>query len=74
VIDELSVVQTPSIVNILSEARKFGLTVVLIQQYLMQVSADIMKSIFANTVNYFCFKLARDDAEIVAQKLKYGSR
>ncbi len=69
VIDEVSVVQTPSLIQILSEARKFGLTVVLAQQYLMQVSGEILMSIFANMVNYFCFKLARDDAETVARNL-----
>lgn len=69
VVDEVSVVQTPSINHILSEARKFGLTIVIIQQYMMQVSADILKSIFANMVNYFCFKLARDDAEVVVRNL-----
>jgi hypothetical protein len=69
VIDEVSVVQTPSLIHILSEARKFGLVVVVIQQYMMQVSAEILKSIFANMVNYFCFKLARDDAEVVVRNL-----
>ena len=70
-VDEVSVIQTPSLVHILSEARKFGLTVVLTQQYLMQVSADVLQSIFANMVNYFAFKLARDDAEIVAKNLNF---
>jgi DNA helicase HerA-like ATPase len=69
VIDEISVVQTPSLVHILSEARKFGLTVVMAQQYLMQVSGEILQSVFANMVNYFCFKLARDDAEVAAKNL-----
>lgn len=69
IVDEVSVVQTPSLIHILSEARKFGLTVVLAQQYLMQVGAELLQSIFANTVNYFCFKLARDDAEVVARNL-----
>ena len=69
VIDEVSVVQTPSLIQILSEARKFGLTVVLAQQYLLQVSGEILMSIFANMVNYYCFKLARDDAETVARNL-----
>ena len=70
-VDEVSVIQTPSLIHILSEARKFGLTVVLTQQYLMQVSADVLQSIFANMVNYFAFKLARDDAEIVAKNLNF---
>jgi hypothetical protein len=69
IVDEISVVQTPSLIHILSEARKFNMTVIIAQQYLMQVSAQILQSIFANVVNYFCFKLARDDAEVVAKNL-----
>ncbi len=70
-VDEVSIVQTPSLVHILSEARKFGLTIILAQQYLMQVSAPILQSVFANTVNYFCFKLSRDDGETVARNLNF---
>jgi len=69
IIDEVSIVQSPSLIHILSEARKFGLTVILTQQYLMQVSADVLRSILANTVNYFCFKLSREDAEIAARNI-----
>ncbi len=70
-IDEVSIVQTPSLTHILSESRKFNLTLILAQQYLMQVTAPILQSIFANMVNYFCFKLSRDDAEIVARNLNF---
>ena len=70
-VDEVSIVQTPSLTHILSEARKFGLGLVLTQQYLMQVSASILQSMFANAINYFCFKLSRDDAETVARNLNF---
>ena len=69
IVDEVSVVQSPSLIHILSEARKFGLTVILTQQYLMQVSAGVLQSILANTVNYFIFKLSREDAEIAARNV-----
>lgn len=68
-VDEVSVVQTPSLIHILSEARKFGLSVILAQQYLLQVQAELLASVFANTVNYYCFKISRDDAEILARNL-----
>lgn len=68
-VDELSIVQTPSLAFILSESRKFNLSILIIQQYLMQISAELIKSVFANVVNYFCFKLAREDAEILAKTL-----
>ena len=71
VVDEFSVVQTPSLIHILSEARKFGLTVIFAQQYLMQVSGELLQSVFANVVNYFCFKMSRDDAEVIARNLNF---
>ncbi|MBI4065557.1 DUF87 domain-containing protein [Candidatus Gottesmanbacteria bacterium] len=71
IIDEVSIVQTPSLSHILSEARKFNMGIIMAQQYLSQVSAPILQSIFANAVNYFCFKLSRDDAEIVARNLNF---
>jgi energy-coupling factor transporter ATP-binding protein EcfA2 len=71
IVDEFSLVQTPSLIHILSEARKFGLTVVFAQQYLMQVSGELLQSVFANVVNYFCFKMSRDDAEVIARNLNF---
>ena len=55
----------------MSEARKFGLTVIFAQQYLMQVSGELLQSVFANVVNYFCFKMSRDDAEVIARNLNF---
>ena len=62
-IDEVSVVQNPALAQILSEARKFNLFVVLTQQYLTQVDKELKDSIFANTYNYFCFRVSEEDAE-----------
>lgn len=70
-IDEFALVQNPSLIHILSEARKFGLTIILAQQYLVQVSAQILHSVYANAINYFCFKLSRDDAETIARNLNF---
>ena len=46
----------------LSEARKFNLFVVLTQQYLSQVDKELKDSIFANTSNYYCFRVSEEDA------------
>jgi DNA helicase HerA-like ATPase len=62
-IDEVSVVQNPALAQILSEARKFNLFVVLTQQYLNQVDKALKDSIFANISNYFCFRVSEEDAE-----------
>lgn len=62
-IDEVSVVQTPALASILSEARKFNLFVILTQQYFTQVDKSLKDSIFANVNNYYCFRVSEEDAE-----------
>lgn len=61
-IDEVSVVQNPALASILSEARKFNLFVVLTQQYFSQVDKTLKDAIFANVYNYYCFRVAEEDA------------
>jgi len=65
IVDETSLVQNPALASILSEARKFGLTVIFAQQYLGQLEQDILKSVQANMVNLFCFKVSKEDADMV---------
>ena len=62
IIDEVSVVQNPALAAILAEARKFNLTVVLTQQYFGQIDKDLRDAIFANTYNYYTFKVSEEDA------------
>lgn len=62
IIDEVSVVQNPTIAQILAEARKFNLIVILTQQYFGQVEKDLRDAIFANVYNYYMFKVSKEDA------------
>lgn len=62
-IDEVSVVQNPALAQILSEARKFNLSVILTQQYFGQIDKDLRDAIFANVYNYYVFKVSEEDAE-----------
>lgn len=62
IVDEVSVIENPSLVKILSEARKFGLHVILSFQYLDQISIELQHAIRSNIINYFCFKVSREDA------------
>lgn len=62
IVDEVSVVQNPALAAILAEARKFNLTVVLTQQYFGQIEKDLRDAIFANTYNYYTFKVSEEDA------------
>ncbi len=69
VIDEFSLVQNPAFAQILAEARKFGLTIIMSQQYLGQVDLELLQSMQANVSNLFCFKLNRADAEVVKRMM-----
>ncbi len=69
IIDEVSVVQNPTLAQILAEARKFNLTVVLTQQYFGQVEKDLRDAIFANVYNYYAFKVSEEDARALEGNL-----
>lgn len=69
VIDEVSVVQNPALAQILAEARKFNLTVILTQQYFGQVEKDLRDAIFANVFNYYTFKVSEEDARALEGNL-----
>jgi hypothetical protein len=69
VIDEVSVVQNPALSQILAEARKFNLTVILTQQYFGQIEKDLRDAIFANVFNYYTFKVSEEDARALEGNL-----
>lgn len=69
IIDEVSVVQNPAMAAILAEARKFNLTVILTQQYFGQIEKDLRDAIFANTYNYYVFKVSEEDARALEGNL-----
>lgn len=85
IIDEVSVVQNPALAQILAEARKFNLSVILTQQYFGQIEQDLKAAIFSNVFNYYAFKVSEEDAralegnlnielpkELVEQEHKHG--
>ncbi|HEY5667885.1 MAG TPA: DUF87 domain-containing protein [Candidatus Saccharimonadales bacterium] len=69
IVDEVSVVQNPAIAQILAEARKFNLTVILTQQYFGQVDKELRDAIFANVFNYYTFKVSEEDARALEGNL-----
>ena len=69
IIDEVSIVQNPALAQILAEARKFNLTVILTQQYFGQVEKDLRDAIFANVFNYYTFKVSEEDARALEGNL-----
>lgn len=65
IIDEVSVVQNPTIAQILAEARKYNLFVFLSQQYFGQIDDGLKNAIFSNVSNYYVFKVSEQDARAI---------
>ena len=65
IIDEVPVVENPILARYLSEARKYNLSLVLAGQYFNQISDELKNSIFANTVNYYIFRVSKLDANLL---------
>lgn len=69
IVDEVSVVQNPTLASILAEARKFNLTVILTQQYFGQIEKSLQDAIFANVYNYYVFRVSEEDARALEGNL-----
>ena len=70
-IDEFQNFTTDSINTILSEARKYGLNLVIAHQYLGQLGGDgdsIKSAVFGNVGSWFTFKIGSEDAEVMEKE------
>jgi len=68
-VDEFQSLATQSFVTLLSEARKFGLSLVLANQFLSQIKQErIVQSIFGNVGTLICFRLGIADAEMMERE------
>ena len=70
IIDEVSVIQNPTLASILAEARKYNLFVFLTQQYFGQIDDELKAAIFANVYNYYVFRVSQEDAKALEGNLK----
>jgi hypothetical protein len=68
-IDEFQNFATDSFVEILSEARKYQLSLILAHQNLSQLSENLRDSILANCGIQACFRVNREDAQLLAKEL-----
>jgi hypothetical protein len=68
-IDEFQNFATNSFIEILSEARKYKLSLILAHQNLSQLSEDLRDSILANCGIQACFRVNREDAQLLAREL-----
>jgi len=62
-VDEFQSIATQNFISMLSEARKFGLGIVLANQFVSQIrNPSIVQSIFGNVGTIIVFRVGRDDA------------
>ena len=64
-VDEFQNVATPSISAILSEARKYGLSLNIAHQFIGQLPEDIKDAVFGNVGNMVTFRVGTEDAEFL---------
>ncbi len=64
-IDEMHSFVTLSFADILSESRKYGLSLFLTHQFLDQLHEDIRKAIFGNVGTLITFRIGTEDAETI---------
>jgi len=67
-IDEVHSFITKSFVDILSESRKYGLSLFITHQFLDQLPEDIQKSILGNVGTLISFRVGSGDAKVMAEE------
>ena len=69
-IDEFQNVTTDSISSILSEARKYRLSLNIAHQYISQLEDNIKNAVFGNVGSMAVFRVGTEDATFLEQKFK----
>ena len=64
-IDEFQNVSTPSIASILSEARKYKLSLTMAHQFIAQLDQNIKDAVFGNVGSMAVFRVGSDDAQFL---------
>ncbi len=67
-VDECQNLATPTMANILSEARKYGLALVLANQYIGQLKDYILQGILGNVGSLVSFRVGVTDAEVLSKE------
>lgn len=67
-VDEFQNFATTSFIKILSEARKYRLSIILANQYMAQIPEDVQKAILGNAGTITCFALGANDADILKKE------
>ena len=65
-VDEFQNFATESFANILSEARKYRLDLIIGHQYVEQLEEEVAAAVFGNVGTIMCFRIGSADAEFMA--------
>ncbi len=67
-IDEFQNVSTPAIASILSEARKYKLSLTVVHQFIAQLDQSIKDAVFGNVGSLVSFRVGSEDAQFLEQQ------
>lgn len=68
--DEFHNFTTPSIATILSEARKYRLSLIMAHQFIGQLTDEIRKAVFGNAGTLVSFRIGREDTEMMEKQFE----
>ncbi|MFA4937340.1 MAG: TraM recognition domain-containing protein [Patescibacteria group bacterium] len=69
-VDEFQNFITESFANILSEARKYRLNLILAHQYIEQLGDVVKAAVFGNVGTIICFRVGAEDAEFLEKEFE----
>lgn len=67
-VDEFQNFATPSFANILSEARKYRLSLIMAHQYIAQLDEVVADAVFGNVGTVVTFRVGGSDAEVLVKE------
>lgn len=68
IVDEFQNFATGSFANILSEARKFNLSLIVAHQYIKQLAEEVADAVFGNVGTIISFRIGAEDAELMEKE------
>lgn len=69
-IDEFQNISTPAIASILSEARKYKLSLTMAHQFIAQLDETIRGAVFGNVGSIAAFRVGNEDAQFLEQQFQ----
>jgi hypothetical protein len=68
-LDEFQIFATRSLATMLAELRKYRVPLILANQYLGQLDADVRDAVLGNVGTLICFRVSAGDASILAREM-----